>query len=310
MNYSMDNKIWRVGGPLFAYLGINFLVQLVFSIGIFYVQFNEWNINAAFNGLLYAEQLGETEKIYSIAISGVSALIAMPIFIKLMKKDYEYPVNIRHKERNFDIRVHGRKFNRKLVLHLIGAGMFATLGVSRFILMLPLDGILGNYSEVKNTYEAGGFLLQLFVLGLLTPIVEELLFRGLVYKRLKVYYDGVISAYISAIIFGIVHLNLLQGLYAFAMGIVFTFVYERCKSIYGPIIIHVVANLTGVISGVNPISIWIDEHVWIKLPLSLIEIAIFIDIIYSLYKKTSINGGDKNDEDNNNEEMHKIDFSI
>ena len=115
MNYSNDNKIWRVGGPLLVYLGINFVVQLVFSIMIFYVQFNEWSIDAAFNGLLYAEQLNASAQMYTLAMTGASALISIPIFVWLMKKDYEYPVNKRHKERSFDCRVHAKKFDIKTI---------------------------------------------------------------------------------------------------------------------------------------------------------------------------------------------------
>ena len=312
MNYSNDNKIWRVGGPLLVYLGINFVVQLVFSIMIFYVQFNEWSIDAAFNGLMYAEQLNASAQMYTLAMTGVSALISIPIFVWLMKKDYEYPINKRHKERSFDCRVHAKKLDIKTIPLLALAGIFATFGVSRLILILPLDGILGDYSQVKATYEAGGVWLQIIALGILSPIVEELLFRGLVYKRLKVYYDTIISAYISAIIFGVAHFNLIQGLYAFVMDIAFSFIYERCKNIYGPIIVHIVANLTTVISGINPISSWIDRHIWIKLPLALVETVLFIKIVYAIYKKTDAKDGDEDESDKEdvNEEIHKIDFSI
>lgn len=310
MNYSMDNKIWRVGGPLFAYLAINFAVQLVFSIWIFYMQFNEWSINAAFNGLMYAEQLGKTEKLYSVAMSGVSALVALPVFSVLLKKDYEYPVNRRIKERSFDLKRHLKGFDKAYIPMLIGAGVFATIGLSRLILTIPLDGILGDYSEVKSAYEAGSVWLQYLVLGLLIPIVEEMLFRGLVYNRLKTYYDVTISAYISALIFGIVHFNLIQGIYAFIMGIVFTIIYERCKHILAPMLIHVVANFTAVLTSINPVSEWIDEHILARLPLSLVWTVVFGLSILALYRKTE-DKQENNEKDNEDrQEIHKIDFHI
>lgn len=316
MNYSMDNKIWRVGGPLFAYLAINFAVQMVFSIWIFYMQFNEWSIDAAFNGLLYAQQLGETEKIYSVAMSGVSAIIAIPVFAVLLKKDYEYPVNRRHKERRFVFKRHFKEFDKSYVPMLILAGVFATIGLSRLLLMLPFDGILGDYSEVKAAYEAGSVWIQFIVLGVLTPVVEEMLFRGLVYNRLKIYYDVTIAAYISALIFAIAHFNLIQGIYAFIMGIIFNLLYEKCRSIYAPVILHIATNLAAVITSVNPVSEWIEGHVWVRIPLALVWTAVFVLCVMYVYKKAekaeqNNTGSDKNDnEKSDKREISKIDFHI
>lgn len=62
---------------------------------------------------------------------------------------------------------------------------------------------------------------------LVIPIAEELLFRGVVYKRLKLYF-GVTPALIgSALIFGIMHVNLVQFLYAAVIGLLLAFVLEK-----------------------------------------------------------------------------------
>lgn len=304
MNYSMDNKIWRVGGPLFTYLGINFMMKLFFHLGLFYSKFKELNVNVAFNGVLYANELNQAEQVYAVLISGLSALVSIPIFIILMKRDYEYPVNRRHKERSFDIRLHAEKIDRQLIPMLIFIGIFATLGLSRLILMLPIDGILGDYSNVKASYEAGSIWIQIVMLGVVTPMAEELLFRGLVYKRLKIYYDVTIAAYISAIIFGVAHFNLVQGIYAFVMGIVFTFIYEKMENIYVPMIIHVAANLMAVFTSISPIALWMEKHGFIKFIIATIETIIFVQLVVRLYKKL-----DKKNEVGK-QENHKIDFHI
>lgn len=65
---------------------------------------------------------------------------------------------------------------------------------------------------------------------LVIPIAEELLFRGVVYKRLKLYF-GVTPALIgSALIFGIMHVNLVQFLYAAVIGLLLAFVLEKTGS--------------------------------------------------------------------------------
>ena len=62
MNYENDNKIWRVLGPLFAFLGIRFLVETVFYVVLWYVKFKKLNISAAFNGILYMEEYSENAR--------------------------------------------------------------------------------------------------------------------------------------------------------------------------------------------------------------------------------------------------------
>ncbi len=317
MNYSMDNKIWRVGGPLFAYFGINFTVKLCFHLGLFYAQFKELNVNAAFNGILYSEQLNEKEQVYAVLIAGLAAVISIPIFYILMKKDYEYPVNRRHKEKNFDITLYVRNFDREMLPMFILIGVFATLGLSRLILMLPIDGILGDYTSIKETYEAGSVWIQIIMLGIVTPIAEELLFRGIVYNRLKIYYDVTIAGYISAIIFGVVHFNLLQGIYAFIMGIIFAYVYQKSNNICAPMVIHVAANLVAVLSSVSPVALWMEKHIIIKLVVAVIETGVFLQLISMLCKRLEKKAKEskKAEEDMIKEQevskqTHKIDFHI
>ncbi len=74
------------------------------------------------------------------------------------------------------------------------------------------------------------------------PISEELLFRQVIYKRLRMISPIWIAVVISAGLFGLYHGNLLQGIYAFIMGIFLALVYEWTGSVLAPIIFHMVAN--------------------------------------------------------------------
>ena len=286
MNYNTESKIWRVGGPLFVYLGVSYGVKLVYSMWIFYEQFRIWDINAAFNGMMYAEELIKVSMSYTLIMSGVAIVITIPILLWLMKKDYEYPVKPRQRERVFQWKKYWKDKDYKAIPAFILLGAFATLGVSRVILMLPVDGILGDYEATIKAYSMSSPHIQLVVLGILTPIVEEVLFRGLVYKRLKIYYEASIAAYISAIIFGIAHFNLIQGLYAFVMGIIFAFVYEKYKSIFAPVIVHLAANIVAVISGLNPISQFIDRYWIIRLVVGIGFVAAFVMTVMYLNKRS------------------------
>ena len=52
---------------------------------------------------------------------------------------------------------------------------------------------------------------------------------------------------ISSAIFGIIHGNLVQFIYAFLIGMILSFVYEKFKNIWAPIILHAGANLLSVL---------------------------------------------------------------
>lgn len=285
MNYERDNKIWRVLGPLFAFLGIRFLVETIFYVVLWNIKFKEINVSAAFNGILYMEEYGEYVTSFTLVMSMISLLVSIPIMYLLMKKDYEYPVNPRRKERTFQLKAYLKKVDVKRLNIPIIVGATAAMGVGRFITMLPFDGILGNYKTVQENIGKSSVWMQLLVLGILTPILEELLFRGVIYKRLKMYYEVTVAAYIAAIIFAIAHFNLIQGIYAFIVGIVLMYVYEKSGNLVAPIVMHGVANIVTVIMGVNPISRFIDSHIVVRILVSVAMIAVFVMAVLKINEK-------------------------
>lgn len=77
------------------------------------------------------------------------------------------------------------------------------------------------------------------------PVFEEVLFRGLIFNSLKGHLKIGWCVVISAIIFGIAHMNVLQGIYACFLGVVLAIAYEKTKTIWAPIIMHVIYNFFG-----------------------------------------------------------------
>lgn len=284
MNYAMENKIWRVGGPLFVYFGIRILVETLFYVVIMFTQVKNLDVSAAFSGLDFIDRYAHLVMEYTTLMSLVTMVISIPVFYKLMKKDYDYPVTLRKREHVFMLDKYFKSINYKELILPLALGIVATVGVSRIILMLPFDNIIGSYSQIKEGYQVGSIWMQFLTLGILAPVTEELLFRGLVYKRLKTYYDWITAAYISGIIFGIAHLNLVQGIYGFIMGIVFSFIYEKYKNIVAPIIMHMAANIVVVLSIVNPISQIIDERWYLRIPVGIGFSVLFAIILIKIYK--------------------------
>lgn len=82
------------------------------------------------------------------------------------------------------------------------------------------------------------------VYGLLTPFIEEVLYRGILMHRLRRGFGPLQAALLSALIFGTSHGNLRQGIYGFVMGIVFAFGYELTGQFEVPFLLHSACNLT------------------------------------------------------------------
>lgn len=99
--------------------------------------------------------------------------------------------------------------------------------------------VLPSDLNIFAGYEIFLRIVFLINLILITPIVEEILFRGFYYRILKNRYNIIIGGVISIILFAIGHEI---GISAFLQGIVLTIVYEKTKSIWSSIITHILIN--------------------------------------------------------------------
>ena len=89
---------------------------------------------------------------------------------------------------------------------------------------------------------SGTRVISLLILGFAVPIAEELMFRGLIFRHLKSFMGRKTAIVLSALLFGMYHGNMVQGIYAFLMGFLLVWVYERFGSIFAPVLFHCAAN--------------------------------------------------------------------
>lgn len=127
------------------------------------------------------------------------------------------------------------------------AGAALGIGVNNVIAMTPLIEASSGFNEANNAFFAGKVVYELLGSCLLIPIAEELLYRGVVYKRLRLW-TGVRPAIIlSAVIFGVMHFNLVQFLYAGILGVLLAFLTERTGFLYTAVLAHCAANVAAVV---------------------------------------------------------------
>ncbi len=93
-----------------------------------------------------------------------------------------------------------------------------------------------------------GVLIMLIGVGVLAPFAEELFFRGLIYDWFRQRWSFWVSALISSAWFALGHIDSIGvAVSGFIMGVVIAWAYERTKSLWMAIAIHIITNSTAVI---------------------------------------------------------------
>ena len=78
---------------------------------------------------------------------------------------------------------------------------------------------------------------------ILSPIIEEITFRVIIYKALK-YYLGIFpSLFFSSLLFASIHQNILALPTLFLIGCYFSFLYQKYNTVIYPILAHSIFNL-------------------------------------------------------------------
>lgn len=85
-------------------------------------------------------------------------------------------------------------------------------------------------------------IIYLFHITVLPAFFEEFAYRGVILSRLRRFGDG-FAILISAILFGVMHGNLVQAPFAFILGLVFGYFYVLTGSIWVGAVIHFLNNL-------------------------------------------------------------------
>lgn len=145
------------------------------------------------------------------------------------------------------------KIGRVTAAEVVAAPLYAYgLSVVAFIIVsLPqLSGFLSEYAQSIGAAARGDALTSLVTVCLLAPVFEEFIFRGIILGELSKNWSFIAANIIQAVIFGAMHLNVIQGLYAALIGVVLGMIYRRSKNLALPMMVHVCFNAINMFSGV------------------------------------------------------------
>lgn len=139
---------------------------------------------------------------------------------------------------------HGKKkLKPAFVLKAVVATVAAALVVDNLIKLSGLVGVSASYQNISKNFYSLPFAVMFLATGIIAPVVEELVFRGLVFKRAKAYIGMVPAMMISAVTFGVIHGNLVQLVFAGSLGLLLAYFYDKSKNLLVPILCHMLVNI-------------------------------------------------------------------
>lgn len=172
---------------------------------------------------------------FMLAVSITSAAISFFIYRRLQPK--------KHSARPF-------RFTPATVLVLVALAF-----VCQYLTTLLISGISAFMPQALESYEelldsvgmsAPGFLL-IFYTVIAGPIHEEILMRGATLSIAGRAFPFWAANLIQALLFGVFHMNLMQGCYAFCLGFVLGYLAHRYHSLAPACFFHIIFNLLGML---------------------------------------------------------------
>lgn len=152
------------------------------------------------------------------------AILAVPVLIHFYRED--------------------RVFRGKEVWNFkVGAAVFLSgAAVSLAFGLLMRNVSMPGYEAAEGMLLTGRLWLQLLVLLIASPLLEEFFFRGVLYQRLKELIPAWAAGLLTASFFAVFHGNAGQGIYSFVMGLLLAFVMEKYQTVKAPVLFHMAAN--------------------------------------------------------------------
>lgn len=179
---------------------------------------------------------------------------------------------------------------------LIGVGVcyFMNFGLELVFPYIP-ESIMNSYLEMMEQAQMGTNIVSILAAVFLAPIGEELIFRGVLFHYCKKAVEDMsnktaafwIANTVQAFFFGCLHMNLVQGTYAFLLGLLIGYVGYRFKSILPGVLIHFLFNGVSTFTGTYVLEILPDD-VAVMLCAALVAFAVVVGGLFLIKDKKEL----------------------
>ncbi|MGI5064063.1 CPBP family intramembrane metalloprotease [Treponema denticola] len=222
-------------------------ILFMLYILVFYINsyIHKFLLNNFYN--CYYALFGKYNKIVDLLISLLFIIVLYLLYLKEMKIIFTY------KKLNFFFIV-------KSLIYILSIGM-----IYYIIYFIFDNAFLFNFFKYFNDILSGKKNITIYDILILekslrpcfepfmfiatviiSPIFEEILYRGLMYNKLKEISNAFIGVLISSILFALLHIPKygfgINTFFLFLVGILLTYCYEKTDNIYVPIFVHSINN--------------------------------------------------------------------
>lgn len=217
------NRVWAVFYPIFVYYLISAFV--FFALNII---------------------LGEAQEIYMLK-QLISSGATIPFLTALWKQDNEAERVVYGKGKRSL-----KQYMMQAAVTCVAAGAFG-IALNNFIAMTPLVQVSESFQSANENFFGGGVWMQILASCVVVPVAEELLFRGIVLKRAMMFAGEGVGIFYSAVLFGIIHMNLVQFIYAALLGTLLAVIVTKTRKVSLAVFGHAAANLIAILRAASGI---------------------------------------------------------
>lgn len=225
----------RAIGYVLLFLAVQFACSLVASIGA-QVYFQTTASDRA------AELYDAFASDYSTVIL-LSSQVLTILIIMVLAKLRGMPL--------WDLVQGGQNIGRCQVACLLMAGACGNILTTGAMELLPLpQQLMESYNQASQGLNTSLLWADLLSVAIFAPLVEELIFRGLVLSRLRKAMPAWLAVLLQGLVFGFVHGQLVWIVYATLFGLLLGYVRLRTDSLKASILLHMGFNLSSFFIGI------------------------------------------------------------
>lgn len=234
---SFFSKVWRVLSPLAAY----YLLQIVVMIGVStvfamkyvsQVDLDGTNLDRVYQSLMQSV----FNSIWDISFwcTILSAVMAVPVLVLYRKRDRKRAVMLGRNAR------YSSAGAAAFVIFPVLASAAALAGNN----MMLLNGLLRG---VDSGLAGQPILVALVGIGVVSPLAEELIFRVVMYDRVREYVRPLFAGIIVSALYAFLQTDPVQMVYVFLLSALFAYAYEKTHQWIIPVLMHVCANIMDIL---------------------------------------------------------------
>ena len=206
------------------YIAINSLVSVLYAIIIVSISF------AQTGGLDYyalIQQVLDGSALLA-GICGILTLVVYWIFFAARRCHFGEETRL-------------RRVNFPALLLMIPLGLCCYVFVVCILSLLPQSALSG-YADSAEGLLGSTSLLTILCIAVIAPLAEEVIFRGLLYTRLKRGMGRALALPLTSLIFGVMHGQLVWAAYAFALSLLLCLVLDWYDSLWASVLLHLSFN--------------------------------------------------------------------